>query len=52
MKQQDNYSPSKANSTTKDLITCIEKKISNNEFQNKNNKNDDQPQRRNIKGSI
>jgi hypothetical protein len=33
MKQQDNCSPSKANSTTKDLNTCIEEEILNNEFQ-------------------
>jgi hypothetical protein len=32
MKQQDNPSPSKASSTTKDL-NCVEKDISNNEFQ-------------------
>jgi gas vesicle protein len=31
MKQQDNHSPSKANSTTKGLNTCIEE-LSNNEF--------------------
>jgi hypothetical protein len=33
MKQKDNSSPSKANSTTKDLNTCIEEEISNIEFQ-------------------
>jgi hypothetical protein len=33
MKNQDNCSPSKANSTTKDLNTSIEEEISNNEFQ-------------------
>jgi 23S rRNA maturation-related 3'-5' exoribonuclease YhaM len=33
MKQQDNSSPSKANSINKDLSTCIEEEISNNEFQ-------------------
>jgi hypothetical protein len=33
MKQQDNPSPSKASSTTKDLNNCVEKDISNNEFQ-------------------
>jgi hypothetical protein len=33
MKQQDNHSPSKANSTTKDLNTCVEEELSNNEFQ-------------------
>jgi hypothetical protein len=33
MKQQDNCSPSKANSTTKDVNTCIEEEILNNEFQ-------------------
>jgi hypothetical protein len=33
MKQQDNNSPSKANFTTKDLNTWVEKEISNNEFQ-------------------
>jgi hypothetical protein len=33
MKQQDNCSPSKTNSTTKDLNTSIEEEISDNEFQ-------------------
>jgi hypothetical protein len=33
MKQQNNCSPSKANSTTKDLNNCIEKVIANTEFQ-------------------
>jgi hypothetical protein len=33
MKQQDKWSPSKANSTTKNLNTCIEEEISNIEFQ-------------------
>jgi hypothetical protein len=33
MKRKDNHSPSKANSTTKDLNTCIEEELSNNEFQ-------------------
>jgi hypothetical protein len=33
MKQQDNCSPPKANSTTKDLNTCREEEISNKEFQ-------------------
>jgi hypothetical protein len=33
MKQQDNYSPSKANSTTKDLNTYVEEELSNNELQ-------------------
>jgi hypothetical protein len=33
MKEQDNGSPSKANSTTKDLNTCIQEEISSNEFQ-------------------
>jgi hypothetical protein len=32
MKQQDNHSPSKANSTTKDPNTCIEEELSNNEL--------------------
>jgi hypothetical protein len=32
MKQQDNRSPSKANSTTKGASTCIEEELSNNEF--------------------
>jgi hypothetical protein len=32
MKQQDNHSPSKANSTTKSPNTCVEA-LSNNEFQ-------------------
>jgi hypothetical protein len=34
MKQQDNCSPSKSNSTTKDPDICIEEELSNNEFQN------------------
>jgi hypothetical protein len=33
MKQQENHSPSKANSTTKEPNTCIEEELSNNEFQ-------------------
>jgi hypothetical protein len=33
MKQQDNHSPSKANSTTKDPNTYVEEELSNNEFQ-------------------
>jgi hypothetical protein len=33
MKQQDNSSPSKANSITKDLNNCEEEEISNIEFQ-------------------
>jgi hypothetical protein len=33
MKQQKNCFPSKANSTTKDLNTCIEEELSNNECQ-------------------
>jgi hypothetical protein len=33
VKQKDNCSPSKANSTTKDIKTCIEEEISNNEYQ-------------------
>jgi hypothetical protein len=33
MKQQDNHSPSKANSNTKDLYNCIEEEISDIEFQ-------------------
>jgi hypothetical protein len=33
MKQQDNCSPSKASSTTKDPNTCVEEELSNNEFQ-------------------
>jgi hypothetical protein len=33
VKQQDNHSPSKANSNTKDLYSCEEKEISNIEFQ-------------------
>jgi hypothetical protein len=33
MKEQDNCSPSKANSTIKDPNTCIEEELSNNEFQ-------------------
>jgi hypothetical protein len=40
MKQEDNCSPSKPNSTTKDLDTCIEEEIPNNEFQKKISKND------------
>jgi hypothetical protein len=34
MKQEDNHSPSKANTTTKDLNTSIEEEILNNEFWN------------------
>jgi hypothetical protein len=33
MKQQDNHSPSKGNSTIKDLNPCVEEEISNIEFQ-------------------
>jgi hypothetical protein len=33
VKQQDNHSPSKANSATKDLNICIEEELLNNEFQ-------------------
>jgi hypothetical protein len=33
MKQQDNHSPSKATSTTKDPNTCIKEELSNNKFQ-------------------
>jgi hypothetical protein len=33
MKQQDNHSPSKANSTTKDPNNCVEEELSNNEIQ-------------------
>jgi hypothetical protein len=33
MKQQDNCSPSKANSITEELSTCVEEVISNTEFQ-------------------
>jgi hexokinase len=33
IKQQDNHSPSKANSTTKDPNTCVEEELSNNELQ-------------------
>jgi hypothetical protein len=33
MKEQDNCSLSKANSTTKDLNTCVEEELSNNKFQ-------------------
>jgi gas vesicle protein len=33
MKQQDNLSPSKASSTSKDPNTCIEEELSSNEFQ-------------------
>jgi hypothetical protein len=32
-KQQDNYSSSKVNSTTKDPNTYVEEEVSNNEFQ-------------------
>jgi hypothetical protein len=35
MQQQDNHSPSKANSTTKDLNNSTEEKISKNKFQKK-----------------
>jgi hypothetical protein len=31
--KQENHSPSKANSTTKEQNTCIEEETSNNEFQ-------------------
>jgi hypothetical protein len=40
IKQQDNYYPSSANSTTKALNTSVEEEISNNEFQKNNSKND------------
>jgi hypothetical protein len=33
MKQQDNHSPTKANSTTKHPDTCVEEELSNNESQ-------------------
>jgi hypothetical protein len=33
MKQQDNHSPSKANSITRDQNNCLEEEISNNGFQ-------------------
>jgi hypothetical protein len=33
MKQQDNHSPSKANSTTKNSNAYIEEQLSNNEFE-------------------
>jgi hypothetical protein len=33
MKEQENYSSSKANSTIKDIKTCIEEEISNNKYQ-------------------
>jgi hypothetical protein len=33
MKQQDNHSQSKANSTAKDINTSIKAELSNNEFQ-------------------
>jgi gas vesicle protein len=33
MKMQDSYSPLKANSNIKDPNACIEKELSNNEFQ-------------------
>jgi hypothetical protein len=33
MEEQDNYSPSKANSTSKDLNTYVEEEILNNKFQ-------------------
>jgi hypothetical protein len=35
MAQQDNCSPSKANSTTKDLNNCVEEEIANTEFKKK-----------------
>jgi hypothetical protein len=38
--QQENLSPSKTNSTTKDPNTCIEEELSNNEFQKRVSKND------------
>jgi type II secretory pathway component PulJ len=34
MTQQNNHSSSKANSTTKDLNTCVDEQLLNNEFQN------------------
>jgi hypothetical protein len=37
MEQQDNHTPSKVNSTIKDLNTCIEEELSNNEFYNSKN---------------
>jgi hypothetical protein len=33
MKQQDNHSPLKVKSTTKDLNTCVEEELSNSELQ-------------------
>jgi hypothetical protein len=33
MKQQNKHSPTRANFTTKNLNTCIEEELSNNEFQ-------------------
>jgi hypothetical protein len=33
LKQQDNHSPSKASFITKDLNTCVEEEMSNNELQ-------------------
>jgi hypothetical protein len=40
MKQQDNISPSKGNSTTKDPDTCIEEEVPKNKFKKSNGKND------------
>jgi hypothetical protein len=40
MKQQDNCSPSKASSTTKDPNTCIKEELSHKDFPKNNNKND------------
>jgi hypothetical protein len=40
MKQQVNNSPTKANSTTKDLNNTEEDEISNIDFQKSNSKND------------
>jgi hypothetical protein len=37
MKQQDNHSPSKANSITKDPNTCVEEEQSNNSKKNSEN---------------
>jgi hypothetical protein len=40
MKQQDSYSPLKANSTTKEPNICVEEELSNKEFQKNYSKND------------
>jgi hypothetical protein len=52
MKEQDNCSPTKTNSTTKDQNTCIEEALSNNEFQKTIIKIINDLKKRNTKVSI